>query len=180
MTKFEKAKEIIAEAISHSEEKTDPGHSLNTLEWLLKLQPDADEISQLAALAHDIERARSDRLRPKMFRTYDEYKSAHALRGAEIAKQILQEVGYNDQAAERLFEMIKYHEVGNGNPEVAALMNADSISYFDFNIEEYLRQAGEEKTKEKILFMRGRASESAQKIIDEIIKNKPNLNRLFS
>ncbi len=179
MTKFEKAKKRIAEIISHSEEKTDSRHSLNTLEWLLKLQPNADEILQLAALAHDIERASSDRLRLRMFKTYDEYKSAHALRGAEIAKKLVKDIGYSDEEAGRIFEMIKYHEVGNGDPEVDVIRDADSISYFDVGIEEYLKRAGEDVTRNKIKFMRERASENVKIIIDEIIRNKPELSKLF-
>ncbi len=36
----------------------DPRHAENTLDWLLKLKPDADEALQIAALGHDIERTR--------------------------------------------------------------------------------------------------------------------------
>lgn len=179
MTKFEDLKAIISETISHSDVETDPGHSLNTLEWMLKLRPDADEILQLAALAHDIERAMPDRLRSSMFETYDAYKSAHALRGADIAKQMAKKLGYSDEEADRLFVLIKYHESGNDDPDVNLLMDADSISYFDFNIEYFLKHSGKEKTKKKIRFMRDRASETAKNIIDEIIKRKPELNNLF-
>ena len=179
MTKFEKAKNKISERISNLKGTTDPGHSLNTLEWLLKLKPDAGEILQLAALAHDIERSMPDRFKLSMFESYDAYKLAHAARGGEIAKEIAKEAGYSEEEASRLSEMIKYHENGNGDAEIDILMDADSISYFDFNIEEYLKRVGEEGTKKKILFMRERASENAKKIIDNIIKTKPGLAKLF-
>ncbi len=35
----------------------DPRHAENTLDWLLRLKPDADEPLQIATLGHDIERA---------------------------------------------------------------------------------------------------------------------------
>lgn len=180
MTKFEKAKNKIAEIISKSKEITDPGHSLNTLEWLLKLKPGADEILQLATLAHDVERGMPDRLRLSMFESYDAYKSAHAARGGEIAAEIAREARYGEEDARRLSELIKYHETGNEDPDTNMLMDADSISYFDFNIEEYLKRVGEEDTKKKISFMRERASENAKKIIDNLIKTKPDLDKLFT
>lgn len=178
MNRFEEIKVKIAEFISHSKASTDPGHSLNTQEWLLKLRPDADEILQIAALIHDIERATPDRLIQTAFESYDAYKVAHASRGAEIAKQMVKETGYSDKEAERIFYLVKHHETGNGDSDVDLVMDADSISYFDFNIEEYLNYYGEEATRKKILFMRERASEKAKKIIDEIIRSKPELNKL--
>ncbi len=57
MKKNECAKKKIEKIIKNSLVTEDPIHSKNTLEWLLKLKPDADEALQIAALAHDIERA---------------------------------------------------------------------------------------------------------------------------
>ena len=57
MKKNECVKKKIEKIIKNSLVPEDPMHSKNTLEWLLKLKPDADEALQIAALAHDIERA---------------------------------------------------------------------------------------------------------------------------
>ncbi|SVD31636.1 uncharacterized protein METZ01_LOCUS384490, partial [marine metagenome] len=43
--------------IARSKVPEDPVHAENVLEWVLKLKPDAGEALQLAALAHDIDRA---------------------------------------------------------------------------------------------------------------------------
>jgi len=51
----------IEAVISGSSVPEDAPHSKNTLQWLLKLQPAADEALQIAALGHDIERAVNDR-----------------------------------------------------------------------------------------------------------------------
>ena len=47
--------------IKKSQVPEDPIHSKNTLEWLLKLKPDADDALKIAALGHDIERAIAER-----------------------------------------------------------------------------------------------------------------------
>ena len=180
MTKFENAKNKIAEIVSKSEANTDLGHSLNTLEWLLKLRPDADEILQLAALSHDIERGTPDPVHSSKFESYNAYKVAHAVRGAKMAEQIAKDVGYSDEEAKRLAYLVEHHETGNDDPDVNVIMDADSISFFDYNIEAYLKYVGEKQTKKKILFMKSRASENAKKFIDEIMKNKPELNKLFN
>lgn len=57
MKKIVCLKKKIEKIIKNSLVPEDPIHSKNTLEWLLKLKPDADEALQIAALAHDIERA---------------------------------------------------------------------------------------------------------------------------
>ena len=54
---IECAKQRIRPIIAGSQTPEDSRHADNTLEWLLRLQPDAGDALQLAALAHDIERA---------------------------------------------------------------------------------------------------------------------------
>ena len=51
------AKRKIRLIIAGSLVPEDPCHANNTLEWLFRLEPDAREALQLAALAHDIDRA---------------------------------------------------------------------------------------------------------------------------
>ncbi len=57
MDNFDDLKSEIEETIRNSAVPEDPVHSKNTLEWLLRLNPDADEALKIAALGHDIERA---------------------------------------------------------------------------------------------------------------------------
>jgi len=79
MDPIERARLRIAEVIAGSAIAEDPRHSRNALEWLLRLDPDADAALQLAALGHDIDRAVAERkvLRAD-FDDYDAFKSAHA------------------------------------------------------------------------------------------------------
>ncbi|PWG74904.1 hypothetical protein DF186_15480, partial [Enterococcus hirae] len=57
--------------------------------------------------------------------------------------------------------------------------DADSISYFDNNVENYLKRKGHEETRKKIDFMFYRASHKAQRIINDIVDNKPNIKDLM-
>ena len=50
MDKISLVKRKIEEVIKGSSVPEDPIHSKNTLEWLLKLKPDADESLKIAAL----------------------------------------------------------------------------------------------------------------------------------
>ena len=54
---IKRVKKAIEAVVAESSVPEDPLHSKNTLSWLLKLKPDADEALQIAALGHDIERA---------------------------------------------------------------------------------------------------------------------------
>ncbi|AKM78104.1 MAG: hypothetical protein UX49_C0003G0003 [Candidatus Wolfebacteria bacterium GW2011_GWC2_46_275] len=179
MDKFQVAKNKIVEVVSHSEKYEDPGHSLNTLHWVLKLNPDADEIVQLAALAHDIERGIENRLTVDMFETYKAYKGAHAIKAAELASGIISDAGYSDQDAMRLFAIIKDAETGSDDPDVNLIMDADSISFFDYIIEYYFKAKDAERTKKKMWFAYDRASNRSKKIIDGILESKPFFQKLF-
>ncbi|MCH8014049.1 MAG: hypothetical protein IH823_04570 [Candidatus Dadabacteria bacterium] len=61
MEKLDCLKKKIEEIIKKSSVPEDPIHSKNTLKWLLKLRPKADEALRIAALGHDIERAIEER-----------------------------------------------------------------------------------------------------------------------
>src|SRR5680860_1905457 len=54
LASIECAKQRIRLIIAGSHVPEDPCHADNTVEWLLRLEPDASETLQLAALAHDI------------------------------------------------------------------------------------------------------------------------------
>ena len=90
MNSIDRVKKSIETIISRSSVPEDPVHSKNTLEWLLELEPDADQALQIAALGHDIERAIDQRkVRRKDFEYYDQFKAAHAHNSAEILKEVM-------------------------------------------------------------------------------------------
>ena len=67
MNYVEKAKQIVDKIFKNTDVtdsfllKSDPLHSKATHEWVLKLDTDASEALQIAALFHDIDRAFKDR-----------------------------------------------------------------------------------------------------------------------
>ena len=75
MDSIECAKQRIREIIADSGVPEDPRHAENTLKWLFRLEPKADPALQIAALAHDIDRAVETRkVRREDFTDYNEFK----------------------------------------------------------------------------------------------------------
>ena len=92
MDSIDCAKEKIRGVIAGSHVPEDPRHADNTLEWLLRLAPNADDALQLAALAHDIDRAlEATKVKRADFNDYDAFKAAHASNGADILRLLLTE-----------------------------------------------------------------------------------------
>jgi len=155
-------KRKIETVISGSSVPEDPIHSKNTLEWLLKLRPDADEALQVAALGHDIERAIEKRkVRRKDFEDYDEFKAAHARNSADILMKIMRDCGMEQDVIGEIFRLVCLHEVG-GDPRSELLKDADSISFFDVNLPLYFERNGWEKTRQRCLWGYRRLSSNAK------------------
>ena len=77
---LERVRLRIGEVIAGSSVPEDPRHSINTLEWLLKLAPGADEALQLAALGHDIDRAvEASKVLHADFCEYDAFNASGAI-----------------------------------------------------------------------------------------------------
>ena len=157
----------------------DPGHSENAWKWLLSLKPDADEVLQLAVIGHDIERALPDRLTRESFTTYDEYKSAHAKRAGQLVAHIARESGYSDEEAKKIERLIGGAEFSSNDPEVQLISDADSISFFDYNVHFYLERSGKGRTKQKMKFMYDRVSGLAKQEIDKILDENPDIAKLL-
>ena len=147
MKKNECVKKKIEKIIKNSLVPEDPIHSKNTLEWLLKLKADADEALQIAALAHDIERAIEKRkVKRKDYKDYDEFKDAHALNSANISVGIMKECNVSTELADDVFGLIRFHETG-GSRRVNILRGADGISFFHVNLPEYFSRNGKKETE---------------------------------
>ena len=170
--KFEKVKKEIEKIISHSPCEEDPGHSKLTLKWLLKLKPEADETLQIAALAHDVERGTGKDKWKEDFTRYKECKQKHAKRSAKIIGDILRKYQYDKDMIRQVEKLVRKHEVG-GDKDTDVLKNADSISFFDYNIYFFYKAMGEEKTKYKIRYMFERTSPHVKKEILNLKFKKP-------
>ena len=150
-------KRKIEEVIKGSSVPEDPIHSKNTLKWLLKLKPNADEGLKIAALSHDIERAIEKRkVRRKDFKDYD------------IRKKMIDEVYF----------LVRHHETGGTKP-VDILKDADSISYFDVNLPLYFVRNDLKETKRRCLWGYQRLSDKGKSIIAGFDYQNKELNALM-
>lgn len=124
-------------------------HSANTLEWLLRLEPHADEALQIAAFGHDIERAVSSRRINKAdFNSFDEFKAAHAMNSARILTEILEEGSVEKSMIEEVFRLVRLHETG-GDGRSDLLKEADSLSFFEVNLPYYFARNSADTTFER-------------------------------
>jgi hypothetical protein len=158
----------------------DSRHANNTLEWLLRLDSDADDALQLAALAHDIDRAiEGIKVKRMDFDDYDVFKAAHACNGAGILQPILSECGVQQAVVEETCRLVTCHEMG-GDPRSDLLKDADSISFFDVNLPFYLRREGLQETRRRLLWGNRRLSERAKEAVKRIEYKDETLTNLVS
>ena len=165
MDKIKLVKQKIEEVIKGSSVPEDPIHSKNTLEWLLKLMPDAKESLKIAALGHDIERAIEKRkVRRQDYKDHDAFKDAHALNSADVLAEIMQACNIDKKMIDEVFSLVRNHETG-GTDQVDILKEADSISYFDVNLPLYFLRNNLIETKRRCLWGYKRLSDEGKKIV---------------
>ncbi len=181
MDKIKAIEKEIEKIISKSPHRTDPEHSKSTKKWILKLKPNADEAMQIAALAHDIERGfigeKEAKLKEKN-KNYDKHKEEHAKRSVKVISALLRKYDFHKEFIKKVEHLVLYHEVG-GDEDTDFLKDADSISFFEDNLEYYFEVFGNEKTKFKIKYMFDRISEKAKGIINKYKYDNFKLNKLF-
>ncbi|MBI2631520.1 DUF4202 family protein [Candidatus Pacearchaeota archaeon] len=164
-------------------------HFKRTVYWVKQLKPDADEAMLIAAIAHDIERAFREEGSKQMQRIKssgmkdEDFLKYHQEKGAEIIEEFLIKNNANLKLVERVKTLISKHEVG-GSDDENILKDADSISFFENNVDhfltEYVSKLGKEKIKEKFDWMFNRiTSNNAKKIAKPWYNNGiNNLNKL--
>lgn len=175
---FDSIGEKIENQLKKSEEKTDFMHSQLTLKWVLILKPDADIPLQIAALGHDYDRSFPDRERPKFYKTYKEYKQAHAQKSARMISDLMKIGGFTPGEINRTRKLIENHEVG-GDGDLQILTDADSLAFFEWNIPYYRKAHSEEDTKNKIIFMYERMSKNGRVFLGQIKFEDEELKRLY-
>ncbi len=179
MDSIDCAKEKIRGVIAGSHVPEDPRHADNTLEWLLRLDPNADEALQLAALAHDIDRAlEATKVKRADFNDYDAFKAAHASNGAQILRPLLTECGVEQDILDEACRLVTVHEVG-GDPRSDLLKDADAISYFDANLPLYYQREGWAETTRRSLWGYRRLSARAREIVKNISYEEEVITRLL-
>jgi hypothetical protein len=139
--------------------RADYDHALDTWQWTLRLEPEADLPLQLAALFHDVERLASeaDARIEHHAGDYQAFKDDHAERGAELAEALLGWVGVDAGTRQRAARLIAAHErpPAAGDPyatAIALLNDADALSFFSLNSLGYLDYFGREATQRKVAY----------------------------
>ncbi|MFA6428044.1 MAG: DUF4202 family protein [Candidatus Buchananbacteria bacterium] len=182
MERFAKVQTAIKKIIKKSPLEWDLLHAQKTLFWLLKLNPEADEILKIAALAHDLERGVTgitETTHLKNLSNLKEFKREHAKRSSEIIGALVKAYDYSPAEITRLKKIVENHEVG-GDQETDILRDADSIAYFDQHIEKYYQRNGAIKTKDKISFMFDRVSDPAKQIIKQLKYKNSEVTQLVA
>lgn len=145
----------------------------------MRLEPDAGEALQLAALAHDIDRAiEGIKVRRADFDSYDAFKAAHARNSAQILRPILAACDVERHIVDEACRLVQAHEEG-GDPGSDLLKDADSISYFDVNLPFYFQREGWNETKRRSRWGYARLSPRAQEIVKHIDHEDRELARLL-
>lgn len=107
-------------------------HLIRTRDWLLELDPDADEALRIAALTHDVERnfPGSPPQPANLPANNRVYRDAHQARSAEVVTRWLLDHGANPAFIQTVAGLVRIHEWG-GTPPADLLQAADSISFFE-------------------------------------------------
>jgi len=178
MDNIDSVKKKIEEIIKKSPVPEDPIHSKNTLEWLLKLKPDADEALKIAALGHDIERAIEERkVRREDYKNYDEFKDAHASNSAKVLTEIMEACNISKKIADDIFFLVCHHETG-GSERVDILRDADSISFFQVNLPDYFIRNGVEETRKRYLWGYRKLPDNLKRVVAEFDYQNKELESL--
>ncbi|MBW2065284.1 MAG: DUF4202 family protein [Deltaproteobacteria bacterium] len=178
MNNLSRLKKEIEETIANSKVPEDPDHARNTLDWVLKLKPDADETLQIAALGHDIERAiRDSNFRRQAHHSYDAFKEAHAEKSAAILRDMILRYNLPHGFAEEVYRLVARHERG-GCPRSDILKDADSLSFFEVNLPAYFEREGWEGSEERCRWGYERLSPTRRRILETFDYENPSVTRL--
>jgi len=147
-------------------------HFANTMDWLLKFNPGADEAMQIAAYAHDTGRALSKYDKGAFLLDKAALKK-HQESGAVEIYDFLIKAGAEEKLAAKVKSLIKKHEVG-GTEAQNLIKDADSVSYFEVNALKHIKRTDEfskAEIKAKFDWMFKRiTSKTARKIAEPFYK----------
>ncbi len=173
-----KLEKKIAAMLEHSAFPEEPIHSLNTLEWVLELQPDADDALRIAALGHDIERSDEKRkVRAEGYDTYERFKEAHAINSAEILSEIMEEMGFAPEFTADVARLTAHHESG-GDDREDLLKNADTLSFFQVCLPLYFDRHGAVITRKRLVWGYRKLPPELRKRVASMEYPDPELQKL--
>jgi NADPH:quinone reductase-like Zn-dependent oxidoreductase len=134
----ERARAWVAEVHPHAR------HLDRTLDWLLVLEPSADEALRLAAVLHDIERAfePGDIPPDSTDPASSAYTTWHQERSARVVAEWLVAQGASADLVEEVARLVRVHEDG-GWHEADVLQAADSIAFLEIQVDLFMGMVAE-------------------------------------
>lgn len=164
---YERVEQFIIRSYTNAKRPRDILHAQRTVFWLKRLEPEADEILQIAAVAHDIERAfRDPHLEGIIADSAEGFKDpaflrAHSEKGARIIGDFLAKQNASPEDINRVMQLVAGHEY-EGSAEQNLIKDADSLSNFETIAELFIKYRadtfGKEKVREKFDWMFNRIS----------------------
>ena len=167
---FDKVKQFVNESFANSIYSSGGfKHFEQTVYWLKKIKPDADEPMLIATYAHDIERAFRAKDSVATFKDKEfndkEFLANHQTKGADIVVDFLKKNNYPKDKIKRVYEMIRHHEQ-EGSEESTLIKDADSLSYLEVAAPKHIKllsELGADKIQRKIDWMYNRISSDKAK-----------------
>lgn len=186
---YPKVEKYVIDIFTQNGDERGIPHLLKTVECIKLLRPEADEALLIAGIAHDIERGfrgkqLSEKIKKQGFKGEDHLKF-HQEEGARITSEFLKKIEANEGMIERVSMLISKHEVG-GNEDQNLLKDADSMSFFETNVEHFVtekvKEYGIEKVTEKLDWMferisSDRASEITRPLYERALQQLNNYKR---
>jgi hypothetical protein len=156
------AEKFIKDTFKGTPHEQDITHFERTVFWLKQLDQQADEAMCIAAFGHDAERAfRGEEVENRLAAsskgfTDEEHLKHHQETGARVMADFLKGQKAPFELVEKVSRLISKHEVG-GEEDENLLKDADSLSYFENQVEYFLQnklaKMGKEKIKAKFDWM---------------------------
>jgi hypothetical protein len=179
MNSIDQLRQEIKLIISRSNVPEDPVHAQNTLDWLLKLKPAADEALRIAAFGHDIERAiEGCKVRREDFEDFDVFKAVHARNSARVLKGKMQGYNIGENLVDEVFRLVSHHETG-GDLRSNLIRDADGLSFFDVNLPLYLEREGWDNTLERCQWGYQRLSPEIKQRVRKFSYDNDEINKLI-
>ncbi|MBO1224967.1 MAG: DUF4202 family protein [Candidatus Scalindua sediminis] len=149
------------------------------MEWPVLLETETNEALQIAALAHDIDRAVEKRkiLRAD-FNDYDAFKAAHAKNSARILGEILNGCHVEQTIINEACRLVERHEAG-GDLCSDLLKDSDSISFFEVNMLLYFQREGYEETLKRCIWGYHRLSPKMKAICQKMTYSHHSLVKIL-
>ncbi|MEA2108090.1 MAG: DUF4202 family protein [Pseudomonadota bacterium] len=164
---YQSVKEFVETSFAVVDNQLVPLHLERTVNWLLELYPEADEALLIAGISHDIERAfREEKVYRKMFNSDSGFLDSsfldyHQQRSAKIIFDFLQSLNCPTAMSKKVFHLVSHHETG-GDFETDLLKDADSLSFFQTNVDLFVtikvKESSVDKVKNKFIWMFERIS----------------------